>query len=344
MKFVKLSILFLYLSNQFAYPHGITSYVETCGGLGGNVSSYALAVLLAQKYNLKLFNPEFEHSELFNIDRLEKVPSTIEEKIYVKTENDIRNNLGKKNVLFLTNRATRLDYIDNSWIALLKQLLQPKEAILLPSLPPDCVTVAVHIRKGNNPKHFDGKLSSEQLFDFDRSKVIYTYNFNYYCFDPRATYARPFPKDLSNSIKENEKQIDKVKAWGTKFPPEQYYIDQIIWLYNQLPNKHFYIRIFTDDKDPATLFKRIKDVIRKPNIQFDYVRTSFEETIKNRVINDLGDMARFDVLIRSQSYFPRTAELMGNNKLVIFPLTYVWQRTKLIMTEIAIKGDLARIR
>jgi len=45
----------------------------------------------------------------------------------------------------------------------------------------------------------------------------------------------------------------------------------------------------------------------------------------------LYGMSRFDILIRSSSYFSRVAELMGNHKIIIYPVTSYWQKDKLIV-------------
>ena len=51
-------------------------------------------------------------------------------------------------------------------------------------------------------------------------------------------------------------------------------------------------------------------------------------------------MSQCDGLIRSQSYFTRTAELMGNHKFIFFPMKYTWQDNKMIATKIYAKNYL----
>jgi len=48
-------------------------------------------------------------------------------------------------------------------------------------------------------------------------------------------------------------------------------------------------------------------------------------------------------LIRSQSYFVRVAETMGNHKIVVYPLSFKWENNKLIMTRIVIKGSITEL-
>ena len=53
-------------------------------------------------------------------------------------------------------------------------------------------------------------------------------------------------------------------------------------------------------------------------------------------------MSQFEILIRSSSYFSRVAELMGNHKLIIYPISSHWQQNKLIIDTIGIRisGDI----
>jgi len=323
--------------------NGITSQNEGIGGgIGGHISSFAFAVLLSQEFGLKLYNPAFPYVELFNIATLPSIPKG-QRTIFVRTEDDIKKNLNKKNILFITSRGTKVKSFNKDGINLLKQLVSPKKNIVLSPLPTNTVTIAVHIRKGNNPLKYDGALSSQQLFDLhNKVKIVYNRDFHYYSFDPACTYARrPRP---NKPHRPNKQQIDNQDGWETKFPPEQFYIDQLNRVARDLSNYSLFVRIFTDDQDPDALLKRIKNHVHEPNVYFDDSTTAYTDDILKRMADDVCDMARFDILIRSQSYFPRVAELIGNHKIVIFPLDFEWRDNKLIMKEIVINGDYSSLK
>lgn len=55
-------------------------------------------------------------------------------------------------------------------------------------------------------------------------------------------------------------------------------------------------------------------------------------------------MSRFDILIRSQSYFARAVELIGNFKLVFYPLKFKWLQNKLIMTTVVLNGSTSNLK
>lgn len=132
--------------------------------------------------------------------------------------------------------------------------------------------------------------------------------------------------------------VDRVYDWQTKFPPDQFYIDQILKLYNDLKQAPLFVQIFTDDRNPKELLERIRNALNNTNIIVFYYDNR-GDSHSNRIAQDLHSMSRFDVLIRGQSYFSRMVELIGNYKVVIYPLRSSWQNNKLIMHPIVIKEN-----
>ena len=60
----------------------------------------------------------------------------------------------------------------------------------------------------------------------------------------------------------------EIKNQGLRFPPEQFYIDQICNLSRLLRDIPLYIFVFTDDLDPEALTDRLKHGCNKKNILF----------------------------------------------------------------------------
>ncbi len=319
----------------------------TGGHIGHATIAYCLAKVLSHKYGLPLLYTPFPFSDIFEFDTIEQrtTNQAITRTIFVKHEHQIVTNLKADNLKFDVSIYTFINTITFDPIKLLRPLLQIKSkdkiAHLVSQPPKNHLTLAVHIRKGNGGTHqYDGELHSVQHFDHDKSKVTYISSGSYYPFDwgshIRSGFQNyPLSGLISNSL--DRALIDKAPGWGTKFPPEQYYVDQIVKISTEYKDKPIFVQIFTDDKNPEGLLGRIQQATHKKNITF-YYHDNRKYSFKERVAQDMFSMARFDVFIRSQSYFARIVEIMGEHKVTIFPLEYHWEKDKLIMHKIFIKG------
>lgn len=176
--------------------------------------------------------------------------------------------------------------------------LAPKKMLPFP-LPKDRPTVAVHIRKGGG---FDHPVLSQQ-YETDTPNIHAKGTFS----DKNA----PF-----------------------KFPPEQYYADQIMLLHKLLDEQSIYVYVFTDDKDPKKIVHRLEKKINHPNITFDYRKEGNSHNAN--VIEDICAMSQFDYLIRSGSHFPWIAQMIGNHKAIVYPKTMRWKGQFLQVTSVDI--------
>ncbi len=70
-----------------------------------------------------------------------------------------------------------------------------------------------------------------------------------------------------NSIQYYLKQYAD-QRWPFKFPPEQYYVDQIKRISTLFDDVPLFMHIFTDDRNPSKLLNRIKKAVNKENITF----------------------------------------------------------------------------
>jgi len=341
IKYLMIALTLALLNISDLVSHGIR-----IGGnlqMGDNVAEYSLARILSLKYNIPLYHNGFTHSDLFVFDVNRNVcDDTLFDKVVkVYTEKDIRDHIkSKQNVLFWTTVRTRIDDIKPQWVEQLKRDLQLKETPDV-SLPQDIIKVAVHIRKGNGGGQiYDGVQASLQQFDFDRSRVKYLTDYNNFAFD-WDEYRRNHAGILVYAGK-TRVYVDKIRPYMTKFPPDQFYIDQIIKLSNDLHDAPLFVQILTDDKEPLVLLNRLKQVVNKSNITF-YYHDTIKLSYKERMAHDLYIMSQCEVLIRSQSYFSRTAEQMGKNKVVIYPLSANWDHEKLVMNKVVIKGNIKNL-
>lgn len=309
---------------------------------GDSVSNFALAKILSIKYELPFYYCDFPHSTLLDlnermIDRelLNKLPHVL-----LNTEEDIRRNKDQ-NVILYAQLVTKIDHVSQQELLTLKKCLKLKQIPSVTSLPMDLITVAVHIRKGNGGGEiYDGEQSSLQEFNYDPSTVEYLTNYESFAFD-WDDYQRENDHLINRSIQKGA--VDRQRYWETKFPPNQYYIDQIKKISDILGNIPIFVSICTDDKNPIGLVQRIKEIVNKSNIIFDY-KDNRNLSHHERMRCDLYLLSRTDILIRGQSYFSRAAELIGSHKIIIYPLRHIWEHNKLIMNKIIIKGDLNQIK
>lgn len=348
---MKYSILFFLPINLLLAKPIITNIpLEKCGTLqiGNAAVCYSMAKMLSLKYNIPFVYSHFPYHELFAFsyyeqsDLVNKIWNLKRPHIPVRNETDIINNLDK-DVIFYTLLETLIDYIDPAWIDNIKQDLQLNEIPHAFCIPNDTISVALHIRKGNGGGQiYDGELASIQEFDFDRNRVVYLSSFENFAleFDFYERRNGHFFKNhfLGKSASNNDKFFLENRCYGAQnlFVPNQYYIDQIYKLSNDLQNYPLFIQLFTDDKNPYALLKKISNAVHKDNIQFHYEDNRYMP-YKDRMAHDLYMMSRCDVMIRSQSTFARIAELLGNHFMVFFPVSSYWENNKLIVDQVAQK-------
>jgi len=314
---------------------------------GDQLVIYSKAKWLSYKYNIPFLLVPFKKSEKLQLFDKEKHCSKLAYNLYpilysifgryvkVRTENHITETLQKKwqlPTLFISRISTKLqehiayntDYTNTAWFssllyeltiqhpdfgAHLKSMLQPKAHIEKLTLPKDKITVAVHIRKGGG---FDPKLASIQYYDTSK------YNTEYKEIDISNDNINNITQIMQHTTKTDRKLIQKQEysdqLWPEKFPPEQYYVEQIKKLSQILKNKPLYVHIFTDDQHPNTLKKRIKKAVNSTHITFACNKH------KASVLQDFFAVTQFDCLIRASSGFSYFSQVFGNHKIIIYPI------------------------
>jgi hypothetical protein len=194
----------------------------------------------------------------------------------------------------LTNTAFRNE---------LKKNIAPRNPIQLQNLPTDKITVAVHIRNGGG---FDDPILSRQLYTFED--------------------LNPQEPKVGGTFAD--------RYWPFKFPPLQYYIDQIKRLSELCHDAPMYLYIYTDHNNPVFVMNIIKAVVDKPNIIF-VCREHDNHHAKN-VLEDIFAMAQYDCLIRSGSNYPQISQMIGNHKVVIWPKACKWIGNTLVIDDVGV--------
>jgi len=351
-----------------AQTNQAVTYLSGGGRFGDKIVCYTTAKWISFKCNIPLLLKPFKYSSMLWLGREEKkyskeIVEQFEGVIPIESDQDIIE-YEKENVVFENSGMyfridgcpeleQTIEYMlrDQFFVAELKNMLQPVVSLPTIDLPRDKVTVAVHIRKGGG---FDKPLSSIQYY---RTSMIS----RKFCADvrlpfkflPEQYYVNqkkrilklfndiPLFVYIKNMILRKFVHIKKMilrqfyfyadVRWPSKFPPEQYYVNQIkriSKLFNDVP---LFVYIFTDDRSPSRLVDRIKKVVNKNNITF-----SCRNRGNAHVVEDFYNMARFDCLIRSGSNFGLAAQLLGNHKVVIYPKHWQWEGKKLVIDEVSI--------
>jgi len=341
------------------------------GRFGDKIVCYTTAKWISCKFNIPLLLKPFKYSSMLRLGSKEKkyskeIVEQFEGAIPIGSEQDVIA-YEKKNVVFENNGMyfriggcpeleQTIEYMlrDQFFVAELKNMLQPVVFLPIIDLPRDKITVAVHIRKGGG---FDKLLCSTQYY---RTNMIS----RKFCVDVRLPFKflpeqyyvnqkkrilklfndMPLFVYIKNMILRQFVDIKKMilrqfyfyadVRWPSKFPPEQYYVNQIKGISKLFNNVPLFVYIFTDDRSPSRLVDRIKKAVNKNNITFSCRNRG--NTHDAHVVEDFYNMARFDCLIRSGSNFGLAAQLLGNHKVVIYPKHWQWAGKKLVIDEVSI--------
>lgn len=186
---------------------------------------------------------------------------------------------------------------DKLFMKELYRLFTPIKSLSLISPPKNIFSVALHIRtESNSPKG----LKSEQIYDL---KSLQT------------EFCTPNNRDFMDF------------DFPEKFPPLQFYVDQLKYLSEFSGNKPLYIFIFTDDLKPYNIAAQIKKALQLENVVFDYRKDNFHPD--NAIVEDFFSMMHFDCIIRPKSSnFSLVADFLGTNIISIFPQTFHWEKDK----------------
>lgn len=319
----KIIFICLYLSTTLGFCNKTQSSFKNapcfiyCGEygtrLGDRLLLYSMAKWIAYKNKLPLRVEPFPYYEelmgsLIDLP-LEKIPPNYN-KNYVHLESKLTKKNGSVYLIHAYPYGSDIPTMKNDpyFLRLLRTAISPKAPLDLIIPPKHLISVAVHIRNGGG---FDNPLISVQIFD---SKETH-----------HPVYSTEY-QDKSNPL---------------KFPPEQFYIDQIKKISEIFSNQPLYLFIFTDDANPSILCERIKKHVDLDNIIFDCRKSACRHDMN--VLEDLFSMLNFDCLIRpSDSHFSSIVYLLGDHQVVIYPDSYHWEtdsenREYLIMDQIQIK-------
>lgn len=309
-----------------AIQFAITQKAGSGGRLGDEIQMYATAKWFAYKYNIPFYATPFRDSEALALAKVDQelslaFKSTFDQIVTITNESELIGYLRTSNVatLFEVDARAHAHFssqlvLNSSWpdgylnmyahsrenpafCSELKKVLMPTNRINTISLPKDRISVAVHVRKGSGDDA--GLMSVQYLDEWEYITSHGVYNFNYFS------------------------GIDRFNPF--RFPPEQFYVDQLLKLSALFNHCPLYVYIFTDDKDPNQLVQRLRRRVPLSNIILSCRQNAQNAADnKNCVMQDLYDMAQFDCLIKPESGFSAAAQLIGNHKIIIYPQAIRW--------------------
>lgn len=281
------------------------TYDFSGGRFGDNLLSYFHAKWIAFQYGLPFFYKPFPHSEnllLSTID--EPIKSKVSQQHTLRITDEQQFLKSQSNTLFvvpyfteskfeyemLNHKKEGMPFFEVDWEnpefrAEIVQCLMPTIPIDYVELPPDCVTVAAHVRRGGE-------------------------------YETYAEGARGYP---------------------LKFPPDNYYIDQIKLIAEIYKDKPIYVHIFTDALQPQNIVKSFSEALKNPRITIRTKSSKKRSKGSTELFNDFYSIGKFDCLIRSTSNFSVMASLLGDYSLMFTPTHAHFNKRKVVIDQIEIK-------
>lgn len=184
---------------------------------------------------------------------------------------------------------------DPVFMSKVRELISPITPVKLLHLPTDRITVALHIRTESCAAK---SCRSVQVYDISTIDT------------------EPF-------IPENKEYMDF--DFPEKFPPLQFYIDQLKILSEYFDHSPLYVYIFTDDLDPENLKNLINKEVNLRNISYNYRKNQVHPELV--IHQDFFSMMKFDCLIRpTSSNYSLLADFLGEHKVVIAPKSFHWEK------------------
>ncbi len=308
-------MLILLWSTTIFGQSGITYQVT--GRLGDNLLTYCKHKWLAHVHKLNLYVPHFKYADAFEILDTEQRANNIPRGLrHSRIKNQSQLTKQTNNFLYHSSYYTQIENLELDECAdfVFKKSIEDPEygsairkALSLKKLhcteleiPQEKPSVAIHIRKGCG---IDYPLISKQ-----------------YTSDSQIPRADP--------------EIYSDEHHSLKFPPEQFYAEQLEKLYYLLNKPQIYGFIFTDDADPFGIAQRITAYLEKRSVHIAIHTQSTNTTAPSSIVGDIHAMTKFDYLIRSESHFPWISQIIGSHKGIIRPVACQWEDGYLKMTKV----------
>lgn len=125
---------------------------------------------------------------------------------------------------------------------------------------------------------------------------------------------------------------ETIAAFPLKFVSTDFFINQIKKLYLFLNNTPLYVCLFTDDNNPMKIVGKLKENLKKFDIQFDCRKQKGSDA--QNVINDFFTLQQFDCLLHSESNFSFIMSKIGDFMISIYPDSFYKEGHQLIYNHV----------
>lgn len=291
-----MAILFLLLFFPTVLCSSAITYDLNGGRFGDCLSTYCKAKWFSFKYKLPLYYKPFEYSDQLVLSKEETeydktLLNNFEKIVKVKSEEDILA-YKDKNVLFVTNFYTKTpDLYDY-------QFVDPRFGTILKSMVQPLI-------------HF-ARIEKQQGYATVALHVR-----------KGGGYDKPLSTDASNGSWNNSSD----QIWPTKFPHDHYYLEQLQALRKLIANNLILkIYLFTDDPNPEKIAEYYSNYLKDSSIQFVFRKDG--NSHNSNVLEDFFSMAQCDYLIRSSSLYSKAVQMIGNHKIILYPIHGKWDTEK----------------
>lgn len=120
--------------------------------------------------------------------------------------------------------------------------------------------------------------------------------------------------------------------WPKRFPPDEYYIQQLKDMMKLFdPKQEVYVHLFTDDPHPERMVEKYTQAIGRRGVHFGY---RIDNDYTATVLEDLMGMTQFDYIIRSTSLFSFIALLLGHHRCMVWPKYAEWNDNLLTVIRV----------
>lgn len=292
---------------------GAVTYAFSGGRLGDNLVSYAHARYVSYKYNLPLVYKPFEYADQLKLSQQPQIKDMVFEKEVIIPSEPYRTDLD--NVIKSQENA----------LYVIKYF---------PEKPgPDSLTDDRSPDRG----HFDVDWQDEKFVEILRNEISPISPVPQHRFPQDRTsvavhmrFGIGFDRLLQN---EEVKEPDVFYAdvnFPLKFPPFEYYVEQIQRIAQLLNNQPLYVYIFTDHPNPQELLERCREAVKNPSILFESRESDNRLDV---ILDEFFALTQFDCLIRGHSNYSIMASKLGRYKIQVSPKSSRWEGTKLIITD-----------
>ncbi len=289
--------------------HGVT-YTLSGGRLGDNLMAYMHAKWISYHYGIPLIYKPFPLSDLFVFDDIE-----------IKWT---------QNIQAAFNFQVEFKQYQNIDMFIKKVFFLDQVLYIIPYFPESNWELTANAHRDPYFPYFRVSWKDPEFHAFLKTLIVPK--------KPIAPMVLPTDKiTVAVHIRRGGSYEGEDTALGfpLKFPPDEFYLDQLRKLYYIFDEQPFYVYLFTDDEDAGTIKKKYQQTLADLDIKFD-CREEGNRWDAN-VLEDFFALTQFDCAIHGESNFSVCAGFLADYKVEILPKTFHKIDKKVYIDEVTMK-------